>query len=160
MAKEEKVTKLFEQRIQQWLDEECRKDPLFEEKVVNSKKTVQGACNYVLKCAKESRQCGYDDAEVYGMVRHFFDEDDVKDPGDQHPGRIVVTGHVELSDVEKAEAMAKAQEAYLEEIRKAEAEKAAKAEEERRKAEDERRQRLEEKRQREARMQGDLFGGM
>mgnify|MGYP002511745686 CR=1 FL=1 len=93
------VTKYFIQRIQEWLDSEMERDAQFKARVesVKDTKTVEGACNYVLKCAKDSGQCGFDDAEVYGMVRHFFDEDDVKDPGDQNPSKIVVSGHVDLT---------------------------------------------------------------
>lgn len=154
-----KVTEFFQKRIEAWLESEMERDPQFAE-VVRSKpdKTVEGACNYVLKCAKDSKQCGYDDAEVYGMVRHFYDEDDVKDPGDQHPGRIIVSGHVDLSESEKAEAMANAEKQYLQEIRRREAEKEAKKKEAMQKAAEERRKRLEEQRAKDAQM--DLFAGM
>lgn len=100
------VTKYFVQRIETWLHEAMEKDELFR-KTVESKpeKTVEGACNYVLSVAKQTKQQGWDDDEVYGLVRHFYDEDDIKDPGDQNPSRIVVSGHVDLTEEEKVEAM-------------------------------------------------------
>lgn len=53
------VTKYFVQRIEEWLASEMEKDPQFKARVeaVKGKKTVEGACNYVLKCAKDSGQC-------------------------------------------------------------------------------------------------------
>lgn len=153
------VTKCFQQRIEAWLKTEMEKDPQFAEVVrSNPKKTVQGACNYVLKCAKESKQCGYDDDEVYGMVRHFFDEGDITDPGDQNPSRIVVSGHIDLSESEKAEAMANAERQYLKEIREREAIREAEEKEKAKRDAEQRRKRLEEQRAQERQM--DLFAGM
>lgn len=160
--KDDKVTKYFEQRIQQWLDEEMEKDALFRKRVesVRVEKTVKGACNYVLSVAKQSRQAGWDDDEVFGLVRHYFDEDDVKDPGDQNPSKVIISGHVDLSQEEKQEAMDKAKEEFKQELRqKAAAEEKARQEAEKKKAE-ERRKALMEKREKENAMMGDLFGGM
>ncbi len=159
-TKTDKVTKYFVERVTAWVENEKQADPEFA-KLVESKpqKTIEGACNYVLSVAKSTGQAGWDDAEVYGMVRHFFDEDDVKDPGNQNPSKIVVSGHVDLTAEEKAEAMEKAKEEYKADLIKA----AAKAEAERKakeqKAAEERRRKLEEKREKELAMQGDLFGG-
>lgn len=124
MAKEKSVTKYFEQRIEEWLNSEMAKDELFK-KTVESKpeKTVEGACNYVLSIAKQTRQVGWDDSEVYGLVRHYYDEDDIKDVGDQHPSQIIVSGHVDLTEEEKAEAMEAAQRKYYREIKEREAKK-------------------------------------
>ena len=157
--KKASVTRYFEQRIGEWLEKEMKNDPLFE-KTVTSKpeKTIKGACNYVLKVAKDSGQAGWDDDEVYNLVRHYFDEDDVKDPGEQRPSKVIVSGHVDLTAEEKAEAMAKAEAAFKKELKeKAEADEKARREAEKKKAE-ERRKALLEKRERENAMQGDLFG--
>ena len=156
MAKE--VTKYFIQRIEAWMEEEKKRDPLFADQVKASGKTAEGACNYVLSEVRKSGQCGYDDAEVYGMVRHFFDEDDVKDPGEQDVQRIVVSGHVDLSESEKAEAMERAVREYKAEMQK-------KADEEREAKEKAERERLEAlKAKRKEQMandaQLDLFGGL
>lgn len=150
----ESVTKLFEQRIGEWLTQARKDDAAFDKKVAESEKNVEGCCNYILSVVKESKQCGYDDAEIYGMARHYFDEDDIKDPGKQNVRRIIVTGHIDLSESERMEAKQKAVEEYKAELRKAEAAKLAKAEKE----EKERKARLLEKRQKEQESQMDLFG--
>lgn len=157
--KENKVTKYFVQRISAWIEKEKEADALFKQTVESKpEKTVEGCCNYILKVAKDSGQAGWDDDEVYSLVRHFFDEDNLKDPGEQRPSKIIVSGHVDLSAEEKAEAMAKAEAAYMKELKeKAEADEKARREAEKKKAE-ERRKALMEKRERENAMQGDLFG--
>lgn len=148
------VTKLFEQRIGEWLTQARKEDATFDKKVAESKKDVQGCCNYILSVVKESKQCGYDDAEIYGMARHYFDEDDIKDPGKQSVQRIIVTGHIDLTESERMEAKQQAVEEYKAELRKADAAKQAKAEQE----EKERKARLLEKRKSENDGQLDLFG--
>ena len=150
------VTKYFIQRIQAWLDSEMERDAQFKARVesVKDTKTVEGACNYVLKCAKDSGQCGYDDSEVYGMVRHYFDEDDVQDPGDQNPQHIVVSGHVDLTAEQLEEAKEAARQKYYNEIKEAEERKLKEAEEKER----QRKAELREKRMQEQTVQQDLFG--
>ena len=152
----EKVTKYFIQRIEEWMQKEMESDPLFRERVeaVKNKKTVEGACNYVLKCAKDSGHCGYDDAEVYGMVRHFFDEDNVSDPGDQRPSKIIVSGKVDLTAEQIEAAKEAARNQYYNEIKAAEERKRKEAEEKER----QRKAELREKRLQEQSAQQDLFG--
>lgn len=148
------TTKYFEQAIGRWLEQEKEKDELFARQVETSGKTLEGCCNYIISQVKASKQCGYADEEIYGMARHFFDEADVKDPGTQSVSRIVVPGHIDLTESEKAEAMEAAKKQYLAQI---EAEEKAKAEREREK-ERERLQALKEKKAKETAVQGDLFG--
>lgn len=154
------VTKVFEQRIGAWLESEKKKDEIFARQVENSGKNVEGCCNYILAEVRASGQCGFDDAEIYGMARHFFDEQEVKDPGKQNVQRIVVSGHVDLTEEEKKEAMEQAKAEYRAELEKKEAEKEQKRREAQKKAAEERHRMLEEKKEKEARMQGDLFGGL
>lgn len=150
------VTDYFEQCISKWLEAERKKDPIFDKKVAESKKDVQGCCNFILKQVKASKQCGYADEEVYGMARHYFDEESIKDPGKQDQCRVVVSGHVDLSESEKAEAMAQAVRNYEAELRKKDIEAKAKADE----AEKERKAKLRERRVQAENSQLDLFGGM
>lgn len=155
------VTKFFIQRISEWVEKEMEKDELFAETVKSKPyKTVEGACNYVLSVAKKTGQAGWDDEEVYGMIKHFFDEDDLKDPGNQNPSKVIVSGHVDLTEEEKMEAMEKAKAEFKKDMEaKAAAQKKARKEKERKDAE-ERRKKLEEKRAKENAMMGDLFGGL
>lgn len=152
------VTKGFVEQIKAWIKAEMERDPLLAE-VVKSKpqKTVEGACNYVLKVARESRQEGWSDDEVYGMIRHFYDEDNLTDPGNQHPSRIVTNAHVDLSERDRAEAMEQAKKEYKHELEV----KAAKAELERKEKEkrqaEERLRRQQEKAEKARKMQLTLF---
>lgn len=159
--KRNSVTKFFIQRIDEWVKEEMERDPLFAETVKSKpQKTVEGACNYVLSVAKKTGQAGWDDAEVYGMVKHFYDEDDLKDPGNQSPSKVIVSGHVDLTEEEKQEAMEKAKAEFKKDMEaKAAAAEKARKEKERKDAE-EKRKKLEEKRAKENAMMGDLFGGL
>ena len=49
-------------------------------------------------------------------ARHFFDESSEKDPGKQDVQRIVVSGHIELSESEKAELKRQAEKEYLRQL--------------------------------------------
>jgi hypothetical protein len=159
--KKSSVSRFFIQRIEQWLEREMENDPLFAETVKSKpQKTVEGACNYVLSVAKKTGQAGWDDEEVYGLIRHFYDEDSLKDPGNQNPSKVIVSGHIDLTEEEKKKAMEEAKAEYKKDMER----KAAAAEKERkekeRQAAEERRKKLEEKRAESLRMQGDLFGGL
>lgn len=143
------VTKLFEQRIGEWLTQARKEDATFDKKVAESKKNVEGCCNYILSEVRKAKQCGYDDDEIYGMARHYFDEDEIKDPGKQSVQRIIVTGHVDLSEAEKAEAMEAAKSQYLRELKEKEDAK-----------EKERKQKLQERRAQAENSELDLFAGM
>lgn len=153
------VTNMFVEHIGRWLDEEMKKDTALAAKVQQSGKTAEQACNYVLSEVQKSGRWGFDDAEVYGMVRHFFDEDDIKDPGKQGGiERVVIPEHIELSESEKAEAKAKALAAYEAEQKaklKAEADAKAKKEQERLEA-----LKAKRKEQQKNDTQMDLFGGL
>ena len=153
MAKE-MVTKFFVEHIQRWLDEEMKRDEQLAAKVQQSGKTAEQACNFVLAEVKKSGRCGFDDAEVYGMVRHFFDEDDVKDPGDQKPSKIIVSGKVDLTAEQIEAAKEAARQQFYNEIKAAEEQKRKEAEEKER----QRKAELREKRLQEQSAQQDLFG--
>jgi hypothetical protein len=152
MAKE--VTEYFEQCISRWLETEKQKDAAFAKKVEESGKNVEGCCNYILQQVKASKLCGYADEEVYGMARHYFDEEELKDPGSQGASRVVVSGHIDLSESEKAEAMAQAVRNYEAELKQKDLEAKKKAEE----SEKERKAKLREQKVKETAVQGDLFG--
>ena len=88
------------------------------------------------------------------MARHYFDEDEIKDPGAQGNCRVVVSGHIDLTDSEKEEAKAQAVRNYEAELRK----KAKDDEEKAKKAEEERKAKLREQREKQQETQPDLFG--
>lgn len=153
----EKVTKYFEQRIAEYIESEMEKDELFRKQVEQKeKKSPEGACRYILAQVKASGQCGWDDSEIFAMVRHYYDEDDIKEQeGDSGIKRIVVSGHVDLTESEKEEAKAEAVRQYKLELEK----KAVAEREAQKKKEEERKEALRQKRQEAESMQQDLFGG-
>ena len=154
----EEVTKYFEQRINEFVESEKKKDDLFRQVVESKKdKSPEGACRYILAIVKQSKQCGYDDSEIFGMVKHYYDEDNVEVPADNSGvSRIVVTGHIELTESEREEAKAEAMRQYKRELE----EKARKEREAQELKERERKEALKARKAQESQMQGDLFGGL
>ena len=79
-----KATKQFAKVIGEYIEKAKQEDELFA-KCVDSQpsKTIQGCVNYILKTVKDSGVAGWTDDEIFGMARHFYDEKELKDPGDQ-----------------------------------------------------------------------------
>ena len=156
-----KASELFITTISDFLKSECEKDKHFAAKMAaQPEKTPEAVCNYIMAEVSKSKRCGFDDAEIYGMARHFIDEKELKDPGSgaNNVSKVVVNTSADVSDEDKAkiheEAVRRQQEA-LEEKRKADEVKKAKQEKER---EERRLAKLREKREKENAMQLDLFG--
>ena len=156
-----KASELFITTISDFLKAECEKDRQFAAKMAaQPEKTPEAVCNYIMAEVSKSKRCGFDDAEIYGMARHFIDEKELKDPGSRanNVSKVVVNSAADMSEEDKAkiheEAVRRQQEA-LEEKRKADEVKKAKQEKER---EERRLAKLREKREKENAMQLDLFG--
>ncbi len=152
------VTKNFEKVIEAFIEKEKKEDKLFAECVDSQpKKTIKGCVNYILKEVRKSKICGWTDEEIFGMAKHFYDEKELKDPGEVKAGRVVVNYHIDLSESEKEEAKQKAWEEFKrDEKLKLEAEKRKADEKERLKAEAKRKL-AEKRREKESKMQLDLF---
>lgn len=157
-----KATELFIKRIDAFLKKEADADPEFAKRMQEQpEKTPEAVCNFILSEVSKTKQSGWADEEIYGMAKHFIDEAELKDPGSKanNVSRVVVDTHVDLTEEEKQEAMAKAQKSYE---RKLEEEHKRKEEEQRereRKAKEKRLQAAKEKQEKEAAIMGDLFGG-
>ena len=157
-----KATNLFIKRIEGYLKKEADADQEFAKKMQEQpEKTPEAVCNYILSEVSKAKQSGWADEEIYGMAKHFIDEAELKDPGSwaNSVSRVVVDTHVDLTEEQKQEAMAKAQKSFE---RKLEDEHKRKQEEQRereRKAKEKRLQAAKEKHEKEASLMGDLFGG-
>lgn len=153
-----KATEAFAKTIGNYIENEKKADPLFAKCVDDQpKKTIEGCVNFILNEVKKSGIAGWTDDEIFGMAKHFYDERELKDPGNITM-RVVVNHHVELSEDEKAKAKEKALKDFEEAERK-KLEAKAKAEQERAiKREEAKAKALQEKRERESKMQLDLFG--
>ena len=130
-----KASELFITTISAFLKSECEKDRQFAAKMAaQPEKTPEAVCNYIMAEVSKSKRCGFDDAEIYGMARHFIDEKELKDPGSRanNVSKVVVNTSADVSEEDKA--------------------KQEKEREERRLA------KLREKREKENAMQLDLFG--
>ena len=144
--------------IEKFIKDECGKDAAWSEKVKASGKGAEDAAKYVVSKVKESRRMGFTDDEVFGMVKHFFDEG-LEAPKDWSGcGRVVSNGDGMLSDADKKKARKEAIAEYKKEAKEME----MKAEAQRQKAKKEKaRKKMEERKERERKekaAQLDLFG--
>ena len=156
------ATKEFIETIQSYLEVEAQKDELFRVQWEKSEKTAEQACNYIMSEVSKSKRCGWADDEIYGMAKHFIDENEIDDPGsDNGVSRVVVNTAIDLSEEDKKKAQEDAKAAYLEQLKNEQKERIAKEKE---KEEKKKKARLE-KAKKDAEQEsslfcGDLFGGM
>ena len=144
--------------IEKFIKDECGKDAAWSEKVKASGKGAEDAAKYVVSKVKESRRMGFTDDEVFGMVKHFFDEGLNAPEGWSGCNRVVSNGGGELSEADKMKARKEAIAEY-----KKEAKEVERQEEARRQAEEKEkaRKKMEERKERERKekaAQLDLFG--
>jgi len=89
----------FANAIQAYLQKAGEEDPLFAITLQKPNKTIEACCNYVIKCAQAGKRQGYTDEEVFGWARHFYDEDDIADPGTINC-KVVINQKIELTPEE------------------------------------------------------------
>lgn len=72
-------TKTPKQIIQSYLEERAKNDPLFASVYAKPNKNINECFDYILSEAKKrgNAVCMSDD-EVFGLVVHYYDEDDIK----------------------------------------------------------------------------------
>src|SRR5690606_41597737 len=105
-----KGSDIFKITIQNYLNERAEIDELFAESLKNPKKSIDDCITYILNTVKDSGNNGFDDAEIFNMAVHYYDEDDVK-VGEPITGvSIVANHHVKLSREEIQEANERAKE--------------------------------------------------
>ena len=104
-----KSSKAFKDTIQEYLDKRVANDELFAKKYSNEKKNINDCCNYILNEVQRSGINGYTDDEVYSMVIHYYEEENVE-IGKPIQARVVVNHVVELSQEDITEAKEKAME--------------------------------------------------
>jgi hypothetical protein len=103
MADNKKYTDNFKATIKAKLDEIATKDELFAASYAKEGKSLDGCINYILDTVHKSGIQGYTDDEVYGMAIHYYDEDNIKDPGAKQC-QVIVNYTVQLTDQEIEEA--------------------------------------------------------
>lgn len=106
-----KPSEAFKNAIKAHLDQCAREDRLFAKSYAKENKSIDECCAFIMQEVHKLDINGLEDAEVFGMAKHYYDEDDlgeIKAP----KCRVVVNHQVELTDEEKAEARRKAIEAF------------------------------------------------
>lgn len=69
----------FNQAVKAYLDKRAKEDPLFAPKYANPKKNIDECCSYIAGEAKKRGNAVYmNDAEVYGLAVHYYDEENIK----------------------------------------------------------------------------------
>ena len=103
-----KGSEQFKAAIKKFLDRMAQMDEAFALSYENPDKSIDQCVEYILTTVKNSGVNGFEDAEIYGMAVHYYEEDN---PGEIKSGisaNVVVNHHVDLTDEEKAEAKRKA----------------------------------------------------
>lgn len=115
-------TEEFNKQITAMLQAEAAQDPLFAESLKKECKSMDECCDFIIAQVEKSGKQGFADAEILGIAKHYWDEDN---PGDtKHSAcRIIVNREIELSDKEKAEAKRRAMELLVEQEKKRMSEK-------------------------------------
>lgn len=80
---------------------------MFAPRLANPKKNIDDCITFILNYVKESGCNGFADDEIYSLVMHYYDEDDI-DIGKPLQCKVVVNHTIVLTEQEKAEARRKA----------------------------------------------------
>ena len=102
-----KGTEHFKEIIKGYLDQRAKKDELFRAKYETTARTIDDVVTFILNEVKKSGCCGFADDEIYSLVMHYYDEDDI-DIGKPLQCKVVVNHTIVLTEQEKAEARRKA----------------------------------------------------
>lgn len=74
-TKNMKATKLFINRIEDYLKKEADADLEFAKRMQEQpEKTPEAVCNYILSEVGKTKQRGWSDEEIFGMTKRFFDD--------------------------------------------------------------------------------------
>ena len=131
-----KGTEQFKEAIKKYLDSIAEIDDNFNAKYTAEGKTLDECVDFILGEVQRSGCNGFDDAEIYGMAVHYYEEADLK-VAKSNVGHVVVNHHIELSESEKEEARKRAIESYeASERKKIEDREKRKREAEKKKAEE------------------------
>ena len=102
-----KTTEAFKNTIEQYVISVADSNPQFAAKAVNPKKNLDDCVTFVLNQVQKSGVNGFTDDEIYSMVIHYYEEDDI-DIGNPVDCQVVVNHQVQLTEEEIAELKQKA----------------------------------------------------
>ena len=112
-----KGTELFEQTIKNYLDNYALTDEIFAMKYKDEKKNMKDCVQYILNEVQKLGVNGMADDEVFGLSKHYFDENEV-DIGKEISARVLINKSVEFTDEDKAEIKKEARGILLQEAMK------------------------------------------
>lgn len=144
----QKGSEQFKAAIKAYLDKEAERDEYFSLCYENPNKSLDECVDYILTTVKESGCVGFDDAEIYGMAIHYYQEDEPGKITKGNSATCVVNHHIDLSESEKEEARQRALKKIEDEEIAKHREKERKEKERAKKAEEERKAKAEAERQR------------
>ena len=131
----QKGTERFKEAIKAYLDKMAESGD-FALSYANPNMNLDECIDYILTQVKASGCAGFDDAEIYGMAVHYYDEEDPGKISKGLGGQVVVNHHIDLTEEEKEEAKRKALERITEEeVRKIKEKERKEKEAEKKKAE-------------------------
>lgn len=149
-----KGQEIFIGAIQKYITEESKRDPQWGEKVTASGNDAEKCAKYIIEEVKKSGRNGFCDAEIFGMVKHYYDEG-LKGPDGWSGCKSAVSNmHVDIGDEEKEKIRKKVEEEYRKELEESERMK----ERERQQKETEMKERRKERERQQKAAQLDLFG--
>lgn len=102
-TKENKGTRAFNETIKAYLEERAENDALFAVKFANPSKSVEDCVTYIINQVQKSGCNGFEDAEIYGMAVHYWEENEIE-VGKPINCKVVVNHTVELTEEEKEQA--------------------------------------------------------
>lgn len=111
MSEKQKVSEAFKAAVLGFVQSQTLRDESFARRVELPEKSVEECCLYILSEVRKSGRMGFHDDEIFGMVVHYYIEDDVQ-VCDAPECCVVVNTEVELTEEEKAEARRQAIEQY------------------------------------------------
>lgn len=100
---ETKGTRAFNDTIKAYLEARAEDDALFAIKFANPSKSMEDCVTYIINQVQKSGCNGFDDAEIYGMAVHYWEEDEIE-VGSPINCKVVVNHTVELTEEEKEQA--------------------------------------------------------
>ena len=97
-----KTSEAFKNTIEQYVISVADSNPQFAAKAVNPKKNLDDCVTFVLNQVQKSGVNGFTDDEIYCMVIHYYEEEDI-DIGNPVDCQVVVNHQVQLTEEEIAE---------------------------------------------------------
>ncbi|MCR1851915.1 PcfK-like family protein [Parabacteroides distasonis] len=102
-TKENKGTRAFNDTIKSYLEERAENDALFAVKFANPSKSVEDCVTFIINQVQKSGCNGFEDAEIYGMAIHYYEESEIE-VGALPNCQVVVNHTVELTEEEREQA--------------------------------------------------------